>query len=96
MPQGDQVRNGKAFEYALANAYASFVTNNGKNVSFVQNDALTQAMAYYNEFSDDEKAKFDVAANQTIDTMVRIEPGILAQKNEDDILHIMLNSDSEG
>ena len=31
MPQGDQVRNGKAFEYALANAYASFVTNNGKN-----------------------------------------------------------------
>ena len=48
MPQGDQVRTGKAFEYALANAYASFVTNNGKNVSFVQNDALTQAMAYYN------------------------------------------------
>ena len=46
MPQGDQVRNGKA--YALANAYASFVTNNGKNVSFVQNDALVQAIAYNN------------------------------------------------
>ena len=96
MPQGDQVKNGKAFEYALANAYAVFVGDKGKNVSFVENDAFRQAMAYYNEFSDDEKTKFDVAANQTIDTMVRIEPGILAQKNDDDILHIMLNSDSEG
>ena len=96
MPQGNQVKNGKAFEYALANAYAVFVGDKGKNVSFVENDAFRQAMAYYNEFSDDEKAKFDVAANQTIDTMVRIEPGILAQKNDDDVLHIMLNSDSEG
>ena len=31
MPQGDQVKNGKAFEYALANAYAVFVGDKGKN-----------------------------------------------------------------
>ena len=78
MPQGDQVKNGKAFEYALANAYAVFVGDKGKNVSFVENDAFRQTMAYYNEFSDDEKAKFDVAANQTIDTMVSNEPTYLS------------------
>ena len=31
MPQGDQVKNGKAFKYALANAYAVFVGDKGKN-----------------------------------------------------------------
>lgn len=31
MPQGDQAKNGKAFEYALANAYAVFVGDKDKN-----------------------------------------------------------------
>lgn len=96
MAQGDQVKNGKAFEYALAKVYANFVEMQNKAVKLVENDAIKQARGYYNEFSAVEQAKFNVAATQTIETMVRIEPGILAQKNDKDILNIMLNSDMDG
>lgn len=96
MPQGDQVKNGKAFEYALAKVYANFVSMQDKAVNLIENEAIKQARGYYSQFSAVEQAKFHEAATQTIETMVRIEPGILAQKNNDDILKIMLNSDMEG
>lgn len=96
MAQGDQVKNGKAFEYAIAKVYAQFVTNQQKAVVLVDNKAIRQAKAYYDSFSQVEQSKFDVAARQTIDTMIRIEPGILSQRNVADKLHIMLNADSEG
>ena len=96
MPQGDQVKNGKAFEYALAKAYAEYVKEQRRKVVLEESSAMRQARAYYNEFSETEQEKFDVAAYQTIDTMVRIEPGILSQRNDSDILRISINSDSEG
>lgn len=96
MAQGDQVKNGKAFEYAIAKVYAQFVSNQQKAVVLVDNKAIRQAKAYYDSFSQVEQSKFDVAARQTIDTMIRIEPGILSQRNVADKLHIMLNADSEG
>lgn len=95
MAQGDQVRNGKAFEYALAKVYANFVEMQNKAVILVDNDAMKQAKGYYNQFSTIEQAKFNVAATQTIETMVRIEPGILAQKNDNDNQNIILDSDLE-
>lgn len=96
MAQGDQVKNGKAFEYALAKVYANFVEMQNKEVRIVENDAMAQARRYYNQFSAIEQAKFNIAATQTMETMVRIEPGLLAQKNTEDVLNVMLNSDIEG
>lgn len=95
MAQGDQVRNGKAFEYAIAKIYANYVEEQQKSVVLVENDAIQQARGYYEQFSIVEQQQFDIAARQTIDTMVRIEPGLLAQRGIDP-LQIMLNSDSEG
>lgn len=96
MAKGQQVINGKAFEYALAKVYYEHIIGMGKNAVLVENDAVRQAREYYQSFNDREKEKFDRAAYETIDTMVRIEPGLLAQRNDDDVLSICLQGDAEG
>lgn len=96
MPQGEQVKNGKAFEYSLAYQYYTYLLSKRKNVELVQNSALKVARDFYNSFSNDKKEDFDVAAIQTIETMLKIEPGMLAQKDASDKLFIALQSDSEG
>lgn len=96
MAQGDQVRNGKAFEYALAKQYCEFINNQGVKAVIVEDDAYITAKGYYDVFPELQQKKYDSAAFQTIDTMVRIEPGLLAAKNESDVLHIKLMKDSSG
>lgn len=96
MPQGEQVKNGKAFEYSLAFQYFTYLKSIGKSVVLVENSALKVARNYYNGFCKSKQNGFDVAAQQTIETMLKIEPGLYAQKNSNDVLSIMLQNDSEG
>lgn len=96
MAQGDQVRNGKAFEYALAMVYAEKIKTFGRNVALKENSALSVARGYYDQMPEDEKERYREAASQTIDTMVRIEPGLTAQKDESDTLSVCLQEDKEG
>jgi len=96
MAEGIQVKNGKAFEYSLANQYYIHLKSLGKNVEFVANAARKVAEEFYNSFDTAKKNTFDLAAKQTIDTMLRIEPGLYAQKNANDRLQILLQNDSEG
>ena len=96
MPQGEQVKNGKAFEFSLAYQYYSHLKSKGKNVELVENSALSVAKDFYNSFSNEKKEEFDIAARQTIETMLKIEPGLQAQKNNSDKLYISLQNDSEG
>lgn len=96
MPQGQQVKNGKAFEYALAKQYCEYITNNGAETVIEENDAYRVAKRFYDEFEESAKEKFDNAAIQTIDTMIKIEPGLLAAKDVKDVLHICLLEDNKG
>ena len=57
MPQGDQVRNGKAFEYAIAKEYKKYISQEGRNVTLVENEAYKQAKDYYDSFSNVEQAR---------------------------------------
>ena len=54
----EQVRNGKAFEYAIAYSYASFLQQKGLIVSLVENDPCAQARGYFDSFDDNSKAQF--------------------------------------
>lgn len=96
MAQGKQVRNGKAFEYALAMVYAEKLRSAGISVSIDEDSSLLTAKGYFEEFGEKEQLRFREAAIQTFDTLVRLEPGLTAQKNSSDSLLIRLNSDSEG
>ena len=93
---GIQVKNGKAFEFAIAKTYATYIEGKGVKVSLEKNSALLVAQRFYYEFPEATQRKFDNAAYHTIDTMVRIEPKLISQTSPKDILHIFLNEDSDG
>lgn len=96
MPQGDQVKNGKAFEYSLAFQYYQYLRSINKNVELVDNSALSVNRACYESFNVTQRESFDIASKQTIDTMLKIEPGLYSQRNSNDKLLIMLQNDAEG
>ena len=92
MPQGEQVKNGKAFEYSLAYQYYESLKTRGIHVELVENSALEVARNFYNSFSSEKKEEFCIAARQTIDTMLKIEPGLYTQGNKSDKLMIALQT----
>ena len=93
---GLQVRNGKAFEYALAKQYYEYLCNEGVNVELLENDAFAVARNYYNGFTSAQKRRFDDSASATINTMIKIEPGLMYPNNNGNVLKIALNSDNDG
>ncbi len=94
--EGKQVKNGKAFEYAIAMQYYAYLHDRGTAVEIVENDAFVVARKYFEQFTRHEQDRFNRAADVTIDTMVKIEPGLTIQKNSSDILQISLNEDHAG
>ena len=47
MAQGNQIKNGKAFEYAIAKVYCEHINQQGVNAVLVENEACAQARGYY-------------------------------------------------
>lgn len=93
---GSQVRSGKAFEFALANEYYKYVLAKGLRVEIVEDDKFKVARGYYDSFSPHDQNLYDLSAKASISTIIKLEPGILSQKNETDILIIRLAGDAEG
>ena len=96
MAKGDQTKNGKSFEYALAKTYTEKLRTLGINVRLQENKALKAAKGFFNSLSISQQRNYCEAANQTIDTIIRLEPGLTIQKKESDELFVYLNEDSEG
>lgn len=93
---GKQVRNGKSFEYALVKEYFDYLSKNGNNVAISEDEAFNIAKSYFDGYSAADQSRFCSAAKATIDTMIRIEPGLTTQKDDSDELTIRLAKDSEG
>lgn len=91
-----QVKTGKAFEYALANVYYDEINARGLRVRMLEDDAYSTAKRYFEEFDDVAQGRYIASARATLDTMLKIEPGLSAQKNDKDVLTIRLAKDSEG
>ncbi len=96
MAQGDQVKNGKAFEYALAVQYSCYLTEKGVKLNLVKNTAYEDAKKYYDASTFADRRRYDYCAALTIDTIVRIEPGLTTIGKSNDGLHIYLNQDNAG
>lgn len=71
MANGEQVRNGKAFEYALAFAYNSYLTEQGVNLELVEDSAFNNARDCYNQCSFVDRKRFDYCASLTIDNIFK-------------------------
>lgn len=93
---GEQVKNGKAFEFALANQYFQYLSENGIKVELDNDKPFYYAKECYLSRSDEAKAKFDDAAFKTIDSILKIEPGLTCNGNNNDVLKISLRADNAG
>ncbi|MGN0033782.1 MAG: HaeIII family restriction endonuclease [Candidatus Limimorpha sp.] len=70
-----QVINGKAFEYALAMAYYTYLLEKEVDVDIVRNNAFNNARECYSQLDFVERKRFDYCSALTIDSIVKIEPG---------------------
>lgn len=91
-----QVKNGKAFEYALAKVYYETIASKGLLAKIIEDEAYETDKGYFDDFPEEVQNRFIASAQATIDTMLKIEPGLTAQKDDTDILSIRLASDAEG
>ena len=90
------VQNGKAFEYALAIEYLSFVRNLGLNAALVENASMQTARTYFETSPIEERSRYLLASRSSIATMMKLETGFVSPKNDKDVLQIRIASDSEG
>ena len=96
MSEGQQVKNGKAFEYALALSYYEHLSQLGLAVCMEENDAFHTNKSFYEEQPAEEQIRFREAASKTIETMIKLEPGLTAQRNEKDVLRVLMINDIDG
>lgn len=92
----NQVINGKTFEYAIVKEYYEYLTAKGVNVQIVEDDTYSKNKCYYESFDEEQQRRYSAAARSTIDTVTKIEPGLISQKDTGDALLIRLAKDSEG
>lgn len=91
-----QTDTGKALEYCFATAYHADFLARGLNVSLLRDINYLKTQASYNTFSIAEQAAFYSAAQTTIESMVKLEPGLTNQINNLDILEISIAADAAG
>mgnify|MGYP004446555347 FL=1 len=84
-----QMKNGKAFEYAILNQYVSKLRKDGITVVVTEDDVFYNNQKCYEEMSNSDKDRFDAAAIATIDTLQKLEAG-LSIKDADDPLLVRL------
>ena len=90
------VQNGKAFEYALAIEYMSFVKNLGLTAELEETAPVQIARRYFESSPIEDRSRYLMASRSSIATMMKLETGFISPKNIEDILHIRIASDSEG
>ncbi len=93
---GEQVKNGKAFEYALATQYVDYLRGLGLAVEIKKDAPFEIAKNYFYSRTSSAQTGFMQAASQTIETLIKLEPGLTAQKNSQDRLLVSLAPDSDG
>ena len=91
-----QVVNGKAFEYAIANEYYKYLQARGIQASLLKDAAFKVAESFYLQKDDASQRSFDNAAQQTIETLMVLEPGLSTERSSEDLLKIYIAPDVNG
>lgn len=90
-----QTINGKAFEYALLNAFLERLETKTK-VSVVENDPYKTALKCFLSFSEKEKGHYSLVASFAVNFLLDIEPRLSNDINDKDVLQLEIVSDKEG
>lgn len=93
--EATQTKNGKAFEYALLNAFLErlqIITS----VSVVENDVYKTAKRCYDSFSKTDKGLYDLNASFAVNFLIDLEPRLSNGINKSDTLQLEIVSDKQG
>ena len=93
---GTQVTNGKAFEYALAEAYSAYLQEQGVYLDLIKDEAYKNAKKFYGSLAFVDRKRFDYCAAITIDSIVKLEPGLRYVGNNNQKLRIYISADETG
>lgn len=91
-----KVDNGKAFEYALATQYVEYLTKHNINTILVDDATCKHNRKCYQGIEEKERRRFDIAAHKTIETIMRLEPGLSTPNGDNDILCVSMQPDAAG
>lgn len=91
-----QVRNGKAFEYALINETYNILLAKGFNVTIIQDSSYKGCLVFYNSFPISEQTRYSLGAQGAINHIITLEPRLVTPANQNDILTLQLLPDSAG
>ena len=91
-----QVIYGKAFEYALTTQYVCYFKKHNIVTDLIKNEAYKTAQNCYLSCTEKERQFFDAAADHTIGTIIKLEPGLDHPNGEEDVLKVTMMSDAAG
>ena len=92
----EQVKNGKAFEFALAETYYDSIKKLGVPVVLHQDKQYDNCKECLGSFDKDAKNRFKMSALVTVDTLFKLEPGLFADTNQNNPINIRIAKDEEG
>jgi hypothetical protein len=90
----NQIKNGKAFEYACVNCFRKYLLNYQK-VDVLENSSYFIAKEFYDSFSPDIQKQLDCAGNAAVNILSKLEP-LLINSVDNEPLVIALQADSVG
>lgn len=90
-----QTINGKAFEYALLNAFLERLETKTK-VFVVENDSYKTALKCFLSFNEKEKGHYSLVASFAVNFLIDIEPRLSNGISDKDVLQLEIVSDKEG
>ena len=92
--------NGLAFEYAIITEYAKYFEDNNLKYEIQENDAYYEARDAYEkckkELDERSICAFHESAKSSILLISQIEPGLMVETDDEDIIQIERKKDSEG
>lgn len=91
-----QLKNGKAFEYALLKALDEKLLLHNVQVVILETPTYGVAMECYGESSELERQGFDLAASSAINFIIDIEPRLAHAIDNNDILELEIIPDTKG
>lgn len=90
-----QTKTGKAFEYALLNAFLERVSQISY-LSVLKNSSYLTAKRCYESFNKTDQRAYNLNANSAINFIIDLEPKLLNNINLDDHLALEIASDKQG
>lgn len=91
---GNQVRNGKAFEYACLIAFKDTLSTT-QAVTIQDSSSVNIAQEFYLSFSEAEQRTMILAAEAAVNWLIRTEP-FLTNPENDEPLYLAIQEDSKG